>query len=161
MWYSVDFPRLALMLLPVKLRRPAYAALAQIAVKPVEQLHYTWGQWRDSNIYKLTHTGQVCYLRGALNDTHDPSLRRIYIGPGNEFNATYLHTEAEAQDDFANKEDENGTMWLRTEAETVGTGLDFTVWVPQEIYYTQLEALHATISFYKAAGRRYQIKIIP
>ncbi|WP_188621537.1 hypothetical protein [Flavobacterium suaedae] len=154
-------PRLALMLLPSAFRKPFLAAMAQINIKPTEALHYNWKLWRNENIYKLEHTGQVCYLRKALNDKYDQSLRRIYIGSGTLYNTPYLHTEAEAQNKYGSTESEPGTIWLRTEAETAETGVDFIVWVPPDVYNTELAGLEATTDFYKAAGRRYKIMIIP
>lgn len=161
MWYNVDFSRLAFQMLPTALRTRAITAFTQLIIKPINTLYYDiWKLWREKNIYKLEHTGQVCYLRKALNDNFDTQLRRIYLGDGNLYDTTYIYTEVEPQNVYLNTEAETGTLWLRTEAETADTGLDFIVYVPQEIYNLNLYGLHALIKFYKAGGKRYDILTI-
>lgn len=160
MWYDVDVNRLVVEYLPTMLRKPTVATIAQIVHQPLVSGHFNWHQWREENIYKLNHTGQICYLRKALNDKFDPALRRIYIGDGNLNETPYIYTEVEPQEEHTGKEDEEEVFWLYNEAETADTGYDFIVWVPQEIYNTQIYGLRAIIEFYKAGGKRYQIMII-
>jgi hypothetical protein len=61
---------------------------------------------------------------------------------------TYIFTEAEEQDVWLDTELEPDTIWLRTEGETADTGLDFIVYVPQDIYNRQLDGLKAHIDYY-------------
>jgi len=159
MWFKINWNIFALDNIPTMLRRPAIAAFAQILLKPIDFLYYRWSNWRIDNIYKLEHTGQVCSLEGSLNDLFDPIERRIYIGEGQIYETTYIYTEAEAQDVFLNTEAEAPTIWLRTEPETADNGLDFIVFVPEQIYDTQIYALTAHVEFYKAGGKRYNIFI--
>jgi hypothetical protein len=159
MWYKIDFKRFGIILLPTFLRKPVIVAFIHSMLVPIDNLYYKWSQFREDNIYKIEHTGQVCSLRGSLNDKFDPIERRIYITDGNRYETTYIYTEAEAQDVFVNTESEDPTIWLRTEAETADTGLDFIVWVPESIYNTQIYGLKAHVEFYKAGGFRYNIFI--
>lgn len=159
MWYKIDWNIFVLDNIPTMLRKPSLSAIVQIASTPLKSLYYKWYNWRTENIYKLEHTGQVCSLEGSLNDKFDPVERRIYISDGQIYETTYIYTEAEAQDVFLNTESEDSTIWLRTEPETADTGLDFIVFVPEEIYDTQIYALHAHVDYYKAGGKRYNIFI--
>jgi hypothetical protein len=159
MWFKIDWNILALDQIPIALRKPSVSAVAQIVLKPLNDLYYKWYNWRIDNIYKLDHTSQICYLRGSLNDKFDPVERRIYIGDGLLFDTQYIFTEAEDIDVWLETEPEDETVWLRTEPETADTGLDFIVYVPEAIYNTQLDGLHAHIKFYKAGGKRYNIFI--
>lgn len=159
MWYKIDWNILALDQVLTSLRKPSGSALAQIILKPLNSLYYKWYNWRIDNIYKLEHNGQICYLRGSLNDKFDPVDRRIYIGNGLLYDTQYIFTEAEDIDIWLKTEPEDETIWLRTEPETADTGLDFIVYVPESIYNTQLDGLHAHIKFYKAGGKRYNIFI--
>lgn len=159
MWYKIEWNILVLDNIPTMLRKPSLAAFAQLLLKPLNSLYYKWYNWRIDNIYKLEHTGQVCSLRGSLNDKFDPIERRIRIGDGNLFETTYIFTEAEEQDVWLKTESEEETIWLRTEGETGDTGLDFIVYVPEGIYNTQIYGLHAHIKYYKAGGKRYNIFI--
>ncbi len=159
MWFNINWNKLALQNLPTLLRKPYAAFFSQVLLKPIISLYNNWFQWRDENLYKLSHTGQVCKLRQSLNDRFDPALRRIYIGDAQFYDTTYIYTEAEAQDVYVNTEAEEPTIWLRTEAETADTGLDFIVFVPEQIFNTQIHGLRAHIDFYKAGGKRYNIFI--
>lgn len=159
MWHKIDWNILAIDQIPIALRKPSVSALAQIVLKPLNSLYYKWYNWRKENIYKLEHTGQICYLRGSLNDKFDPVDRRIYIGDGLLYDTQYIFTEAEEQDVWLDTDEEEETIWLRTESETADTGLDFIVYVPEAIYNTQLDGLKAHIDFYKAGGKRYSILI--
>lgn len=159
MWFKIDWNVLALDQIPIALRKPSVSTLAQIVLKPLNDLYYKWHNWRIDNIYKLEHTNQICYLRGSLNDKFDPVDRRIYIGNGLLFDTQYIFTEPEDIEVWLETESEDETIWLRTESETADTGLDFIVYVPESIYNTQLDALHAHIKFYKAGGKRYNIFI--
>ena len=159
MWFNIDWNILVLDNIPTMIRKPTYAAFAQILLKPLNSLYYNWYNWRIDNIYKLEHTGQVCSLEGSLNDEFDPVERRIYLGDGQIYETTYIFTEAEEQDVWLETESEEETIWLRTESETADTGLDFTVYVPEEIYNNQIYDLHSHIKFYKAGGKRYNIFI--
>lgn len=159
MWYKIDWNIFAIDQILIALRKPSVSALGQLVLKPLNSLYYKWSNWRIDNIYKLEHTGQICYLRGSLNDKFDPVDRRIYIGDGLLYDTQYIFTEAEEQDVWLETEEEEETIFLRTESETADTGLDFIVYVPEEIYNTQIDGLKAHIDFYKAGGKRYSILI--
>lgn len=83
--------------------------------------------------------------------------RRIYIGNGLLYDTQYIFTEAEEQDVWLETEGEPKTIFIRTEAETADTGLDFIVYVPDELYNKQLDVLKAHVNYYKAGGKRYTI----
>ena len=152
MWYSVDYRRLALLLTPTFLRKPVLNAVLYALIKPIETLHFIWSRFREDNIYKLEKTGQVCYLRGALNDVFDPDLRRIYIdGSGGNAEKTFIYTPAENQTKYL------GTLYLRASLEFADNGADFLVFVPSGIVASQSFELRALIDFYKLAGKRYLI----
>lgn len=159
MWFDINIRLFGWQMLPTKWRTLKDVAFINVLLKPIEQLYYTWYNWRIDNIYKLEHTGQVCSLRGSLNESFDVISRRIYISSALEEQTTYVHTEAEEQELFTNTEAENGedTMYVYTEAETADTGLDFIVYVPIEIVNLHIHALKAHIEFYKAGGKRYAI----
>lgn len=81
-YYDINFRRLALLLLPIAWRKPRLAAFAQSCVLGVVALHKDFSVWRAAQDCRLHHNGQVCHLRGLLNDTFDSKLRRIRIIDG-------------------------------------------------------------------------------
>ena len=159
MWYKVDFNKLTFLLLPTFLRKPKLFAYLQALVAPIISIYDIWYNWRIDNLYKIENTGQICYLRGSLNDSFDPIERRIYIDDGQTEETTYIFTDAEEQDVWLDTELEDDTLWLYTSGETDDSELDFIVYVPQSVYDTQLNELKAHVNFYRAGGKRYNIFI--
>lgn len=151
MWFNIDFEKLVLLLAPTFLRKKVHIAYLNALVLPISNLHYQWKVKRLNDWYKLKHTGQVCYLRKALNDNLDPSLRRIYIDEGNSFRRKYIYTRAEKKPVFL------GKMFIYQNAEYLNTGADFNVYVPSEIINQSKHQLDALIVFYKLASKRYKI----
>lgn len=157
MWYEIDFDKLGKERVPSFLRKPILLAFLNAVVTQVGNLHYDWKQKRLEQWYKLSHTGQVCFLQKVLNDTCDPDPivgRRIYIRDGNAFPRKYIYTGAENKPVFI------GKMFIYRNAEYLSTGADFIVFAPQEIIDTKINELNTHILFYKLASKRYQIRPI-
>ena len=68
MIFKVNFDKLILTLLPTFLRRSMVFALCRAMCAPVVSLYARFSASREGHIYTLTHNGQVCYLRAALNE---------------------------------------------------------------------------------------------
>lgn len=150
MWYKVDFKRLGILFLPVSLRKPRMIGIVHALLAPLISLHYYFIQYRNGNMYKLQHNGQICYLRKALNDVFD-SERRIRIVDGNEFERVYIYARAE------NKPVYLGKMYLRQRNDYVDSAVDFIVQVPVGLVYDNYQ-MRALIDYYKLAGMRYKIE---
>lgn len=151
MWYNLDVNILATQLLPTFLRKTKMVAYIKSLVAPIDAIYYKWSVWRKKNLYKLAHTGQVCYLRKVLNDAFDVSQRRITIGNGSRFERDYIYTNAEQTPKFL------GTMYLHENSDYSDTGVDFIVYVPEELLDTNNYRMKALIDFYKEGVKRYKI----
>jgi len=152
MWFKLDIPKFTTSLIPIDLRKVKLVGLVQALVAPLVEINDTWRRMRSDNLYKLEHTGQVCYLRGALNDRFDPSERRITIdGTGGNSEPTYIYTPGENQTKYL------GRLFLRNSLEFADTGADFTVRVPREIMNQSSYEVRALIDFYRLGGMRYLI----
>lgn len=68
MMFPIDYKRLVLQLLPYHLRKPLLFGLLRAALVPFESLYARFTSMRGEHVYRLTHNGQVCYLRACLND---------------------------------------------------------------------------------------------
>lgn len=77
--YNISYSRLALLLLPVALRRKACIALICALMRPLERLNGQFGGYRDA--VDTSVCSQTCYLRGLLNDHFDYCRRRIVVRP--------------------------------------------------------------------------------
>lgn len=157
--YDVNFKRLALLLLPTFWRRPLLAALAYAAVSPLQYLHTRFMIWRRDTDYRLTHNGQVCYLRGLLNDLFDPIDRRITItdevsNVGNivlykreEHRAIRLPARSSGRMVVLNRRGYGGV-----------SGFDFWVSIPIALLNEiDTDRVRAVVDAYKLASKRYQI----
>jgi len=153
MWYKIDYNRLAVMLLPTFLRRDRMTAWLRSLLTPVSSLYDDWFAFRLRNIYQLAHNGQVVYLRAALNDSFDPSDRRIQIIDGNKFKRKFIYTNPEQKPRFL------GMIFINRSADFADTGVDFIVAVPNDLMFNQVD-MDALINFYKIASKRYKIDIL-
>jgi hypothetical protein len=152
MWYSFDYIRMSFDLMLTSIRKPMAMAFARIIMLPISRLNTKWRDKRSDTIYRIEHTFQVCYMRGALNDRFDPELRRIYIdGTGGTSEQAYVYTPAEEQPIYL------GNIYLRNSLEVQSTGADFLVYVPSELLETQIFEIRAEIDFYRLAGKNYLI----
>jgi len=152
MWFSIAYNRLGVLLLPTFLRKPLAVGFVQAFLRPIEKLHYQFKQKREADWYKLNHTGQVCYLRKVLNDALDVAERRIYIDEGNSFPRKYIYTRAEKKPVYL------GKMFIYQNSEYFSTGVDFIVYVPENIINEKLYEIKTLLEFYKLASKRYQIR---
>lgn len=152
MWFNVNWSRLSILLLPTFLRSDRMKAWLYLNIRQIENVHYSWRNYRASNIYKLAHNSQICYLRGALNDRFDNVLRRIRIDDGNSFRRNYIYTDAEEKPKFL------GTIYIYDDADYADTGVDFIVVLPLGLSYNIYE-MKALIDFYRMASKRYKITI--
>lgn len=153
MWFNLDVNKLVVLLEQTFLRRPKQLAFLQALAAPIATIHQNWFVKRLDNLYKLGHNGQVCYLRKALNDAFDPSLRRITITDGNRYTREYIYTNIEQQPTSL------GTIYLRQVGDYADTGADFRVVVPKgfDLVGNNFQ-LRALVDFYKLAGKRYLIE---
>ncbi|MFC0344061.1 hypothetical protein [Epilithonimonas hispanica] len=150
MWHIVNWKRLAIILTPTFLRGPLMKAWLELIVSGIDDIHYRWLQFRTDNLYKLNHNSQICYLRKALNDRFDSSLRRIVIASGNTYTRQYIYTDAEQKPKWL------GTIYLHGDEDYSDTGVDFIVKVPQDLQFSIYE-MTALIDYYKLASKRYKI----
>lgn len=151
MWYKVNYRKLAIENTPTFLRKEVLVAFIHILKSPIISIYNNWLKMRKAQLYKIEHTGQVCYLRKSLNDSFDVSLRRIYIGNGNQYKRQYIYTRAEGKPKYL------GKMYLRSRTDYADTGVDFIVFVPGSIVDTKIHELNAHIDFYKEGVKRYKI----
>lgn len=150
MWHIVNWRKLAVQLTPTFLRGELMKAWVELIVDVIDYIHYQWLQFRSDNLYKLAHNSQICYLRAALNDRFDPSLRRIEISSGNAFTRQYIYTDAEQKPKYL------GTIYLYDDADYEDTGVDFIVKVPTDLVFS-IYAMTALVDFYKLASKRYKV----
>ena len=148
--YEVNIKRFALLLLPTFWRKPLLATLAYAMVSPLGYLHTRFVLFRRDTVYRLTHNGQVCYLRAVLNDQFDPIERRITLHKREEEQAFLLPTRDTGRAFIINRRGFGGI-----------NGFDFWVNIPISLYDTvDASRLRAIVGTYKLASKRFSINYI-
>lgn len=158
--YNVNIKRLALLTLPTWLRRPLVGALIYAGVSPLGRLLQELRAFRSATGYRLEHSGQVCKLRGVLNDEFDPELRRIRIEDGDSLDGGEGAAVWMREMGRWAMVPRRGTGAVRVHREGFGGtgGYDFWVMVPDELRTTATETrLRAMVYMYKLAGKRFAI----
>lgn len=154
MWYNIDFNKWAVLLLPTQRRKPKFIAFVKTLVSPVVSLYDDFLRFKQRTEFYLNHNGQVCYMRKALNDEFDPILRRIQIGDGNQYQRRYIYTRGEQKPVYL------GTMYLHSRDDYSDTGVDFIVYVPNDILQATRVEITAMVDYFKVAVKRYKLQEI-
>ena len=160
--YDVNFKRLALLLLPTFRRRPLLAALAYAAVSPLQWLHTRFMLWRSDTDYRLLHNGQVCRLRGLLNDLFDPVDRRITVTEEVSNVGDIVLHRREVQRAVRLPARGSGRMVVLNRRGYGGvSGYDFWVNIPVALLdEIDTDRVRAVVDSYKLASKRYQINFV-
>lgn len=159
-WYNLNYKRLVLLLLPTYWRRPTIASILFSAVTPVSYLHLLFLNFRKATNYRLSHNGQVCYLRAVLNDAFDPTQRRITLsdvaGTHEPF-LLYWRSENNAKRIY--RRDQSKEMILNRRGFGGTDSFDFVINIPNELNLSadDITRLKALTDTYKLVSKRYQI----
>lgn len=154
--YQINYKKLVLLLLPTFLRQPRWFAFLNALTFGVSELHGQFLKSRDSHLFRIRRNGQVCYLRGMLNDELDPVARRIQVA------------DAEPEGDwlFAMDEEEPYQLFVRTEnvmiyseGLIIGNTAFFNVSVPWKEEQTDINnRLRNFLNEYKLLSKKYIIQ---
>lgn len=159
-FYDLKVKRLALLLLPTFYRRPLIAAFAQSVVQGVNQIYGDFMKWRQDEDYRLSHNGQVCYLRAALNDNFDPIERRILVEDewSGSLQGQRVFCRETGRFIFAPMRSVRTPFILNRRGFGGVSGEDFWVTVPRALRGVLNEArLDAVVNTYKLASKRWTI----
>lgn len=156
MLYDLNYKKLALLLLPVKLRRARLATFLYTCILPVQRLARTFGTFRDGTDYRLTHNGQVCHLRAVLNDQFDLQERRIYIGEVDELPPNTLYLRRMARFLHTRPRAAGQPLMVNRRGYDRSNLYDFAVVLPAALHGTVDESrLRAVVNLYKLASKRF------
>ncbi len=153
MTYRIDFHKWIVQMLPYVLRKPVLIALIETAISPLMKLRDNFFEHRDKVETKLTHNGQVCHLRGILEqsfgkgfiikDKQPTIIRPVYAY--REQDNQCLITYQEPSVDIPVTVDAN-----------VNQDDTFIVLVPAKIYESKLQEVLELINQYKLPSKSFQ-----
>ncbi len=141
---TIDWRKLAVMLLPTCLRSSSLTALVRVLMQPIADLSDRRLALRSNTLFQLQHTGQVVYLRHALNAqfglTRDNGFEIEDIAADGEFLMLYDEGSDQtplipiAANETAIAAKRAGCDWLIAwDEDTVWATTDFIVWCPADI----------------------------
>ena len=157
--YDVDFKKLALSLIPQRLRDVALAAYSYSLTTPISGLHVRFMNFRQNVHYRLHHNGQVCYLRAVVNDSFDPISRRIIITDAIALSSMIIYARSVGRWQLLPRRDTGEALVLNRRGFDGINGYDFIVQVPADITLTadDEKRMRSIINQYKIASKRYLI----
>ena len=156
--YDINYNRLGLALVPLKLRQPILMGLIYAMLSGVCRAASIFGSYREETNYRITHTGQVCYLKAVLNDRFDNTLHRITIEDVNARSGTIIYKRELSRFLMVPERTTGKAVILNKRAFSGSTSVDFSVIVPSELRGSFAEAqMQALIDTYKLASKRYTI----
>lgn len=162
--YKVEIKRLALLTLPPWLRHPVAGALVYAGVAPLGLLLRELRELRDETSYRMGHNGQVCKLRGALNDMFDKERRGIRVIDGwDAESAGGMRVWQRSMERWVMVRHRVDGRCLTVNSRGYGgTGAtDFVVAVPMRLRGVADEVvMRALVGSLKLAGKRYEITYV-
>lgn len=154
--YDVNFKKLVVLLTPTFMRVPTITAFLQAAASQIAYLLTLLVKFRATTNYRLTHNGQVCYLRAVLNDQFDPIDRRIEIGDADNKEPVLIYWR---EMDRLIPDRNNPVLIVSSRGYVGSSGYDFVVKVPFEIYSASvtIQQMKAVVTEYKLASKQFDI----
>lgn len=158
--YRTNIKRLALLTLPTWLRRPIATALLYAGVAPLARQLRDVRDLREATSYRLSHNGQVCKLRGALNDAFDAKERRIKVEDeeSGRTDGSVVYLRSEERELPVSARGTGRAVIINGRGYGGASGYDFWVTLPRALRGEVDETrLTATVNRYKPASKRWTI----
>lgn len=152
---ETSISRLAMLLLPSRLRQPAFAAIIMFLTAPISQALKALREWRAATIARLGYNGQVCNLERALNDTLDPAQRRIRVLDGQERSGKpyYAYQRGQNYIDMPLARGLEPAIAIESRGAITATRYDFEVSVPPG--FTDLQRLKSIVNLLKLPSKTW------
>lgn len=158
--FLTDFKRLAVLLLPEKLRQKVVMALLEVMMLPWSYIKRSLSEYARSKENELKITGQVCKLRKLLNDSFDNEERRIRIVDSMEIDLPMVYVFPSDSNQVLYLYPDNPPVWLQTDSKVASVRTDFYIELPEQLSNLVNDArLKALVNTYKLASKRWFIRI--
>jgi hypothetical protein len=157
--YQIDFSKLVVLLLPIRLRKSRIYAFLVAFTRPLVYLRSQLTTFRADANYRLTYNGQVRKLRKVLNDAFPEAEGSIDIEDG-EAIGVWQYSWDEDYDPYRLyllADDANPALFW--DQDTILEGLsNFVVKVPASLNTVNNTAkLRALLNYYKLVSKSYSI----
>lgn len=152
----INWKRFVVNLLPVKLRTGSVYGLISAMVSGVVHIYNTLLSYNNNVTYKLAHTSQVWSIEDVLNDSFDPSQRRIYLQDAGGEVVTLIHRRTDEEPVIIQPRTDPALL-IHNRSAYDGGNFDFIVITPYRYTEADIYAMRALVNYYKLAGKRFDI----
>lgn len=131
----------------------------QALLAPLQELNDSFYQTTLETKYEASFTGQVIYLEHLLNDSFDPTLRRIYIDDGSDLILPpFVFNKIEDEPLYIYNKIEGQPFYIYNQIEYSSVD-DFIVFVPVALLTGSVEILiDRLVRKYKLAAKKFSIQ---
>lgn len=160
---TIEYKKLAVLLLPTFLRQPLVISLTRVAMVPMQRLHDAFQGEKAKRLYELEHTSQTCHIKAALNDEF--GITEYYAG----FDIEDLNTLGDwvvAYDEVAEFEEaictieDGGALVVWDEEIIMAPTEAFAVIMPPSVEWNEynIARIKAVVNKYRLASRTFSIR---
>lgn len=162
MWARINFYVMVQLLLPTFLRKPKQTALLNGVLKPLDSLYV-------DVLYKMQHDSRVIYLEKVMNEYFEAAgysnqnhavTKVIYITDEIYPPENYVYQN---QEFYPSIEYDEQVLYLDEDNIFLTDSLehfDFVINIPIGYAFDE-QILRLLVDFYKIAGKKYRIQIVP
>lgn len=155
--YRLNIRRLALLTLPTFYRKPLMGGILYSAVRPLRRIYQEFLTTIERSEIELRSTGQVCRLRGVLNELLDPDERGIRIVEDDSGDGTLKsYCRSEERWVMLSCRSQLGGISITRRGYGGVNGYDFRLEVPERLRGSETR-LRAIVDRYKLASKRYGV----
>ena len=153
-----DFKKLAVILLPVRLRHSVLSAFMSVTMLPFLFIKRALKEFADQKAEELKITGQTCKLQKLLNDTFDNEQRRILVIDSSEIDLPMVYVFPRDADNVLFVSSKDNPVLIQARNNNTAVPTDFYVIVPKKLGLFDNVRLKALVNTYKLAAKRWLIK---
>ncbi|WP_394749471.1 hypothetical protein [Spongiimicrobium salis] len=157
--YNINFDRLIVLLLPMRKRKPRIINLLMCLASPIKEIHSRFVGYRETAIYRVSHTAQVFSMENVINDAFDRTQRRIYILDGEYVYPVYFYDRAINRPVRFSDRASAAPIRFNDRSSLEKIEVDFSVVLPSSLRLDEAETtrLRALIDFYRLPDKTYTI----
>lgn len=155
--FQINWNNIVNWLMHPDLKTDINMAFLNVVKTPLQYVYNKFTTYRNEVNYKLNHNGQVCYLRGALNDSLDVDQRRITVEDSGDEQPVMLYPDESEEPVIIDPDSGDDIVILQKDSGYLNSGYDFIVVMPEYITDATLYRVMALVDFYKLAGKRYDV----
>jgi len=162
--FNIDFGRLVQWNVATFLRTTVRMKWLRVLIKPVEQIYDAFLDFRNEQLYIMSHNSQIVYLRKVLNDKFDNTDRRIVIENVEVYEPIWYYDTAENKPVYHYDTADGAPVYHYDQADYNQNNTDFVVKLPNAIKpgtpeaVTELERqVRYYVDYYKLYSKEYKL----